>query len=107
MLFAGALQIGLHRLLHDLLQWYTLIGGDAAAVLVFGRVTGNWSVHARHFDSDLAEPGTDRLPLARQDLTAFLTAADTECGGLGKNDFGQIVGIGRFREHGEYCSRPV
>ena len=73
--FAGGLQVGLHRLLHDLLQWYTLLGSDAAAVFVFGCVTRNSAIHAGDLDTDLPKPRADGLLLSCKYLTAFFAAA--------------------------------
>jgi hypothetical protein len=93
-----ALQIGLHRFLHHQLQWYTVLNGDTAAVLVFRSITVHGAVQASNLDSHVAETCGHRLPLAGKYLPFFFAASDSEGGGFGKNNLGQLFGMLRRRQ---------
>src|SRR5258708_25035985 len=88
--FRRPLQISLHRFLHDLLQWYTVLGGDAAAVLVFGRVALERAVQACDLNADFSVPDADCLPTAGGYLAAVFAATQAKRSGFRKNDFSQI-----------------
>src|ERR1700688_1517683 len=51
------LQVFLHCFLHHQLQWYTVLGGDAAAVLIFGSVAGHGTVQACDLNPHVAKAG--------------------------------------------------
>src|SRR6266699_6738638 len=57
LLLFGGLQVALHGFLHHRLQWYTVLGGNAAAVLVFRSVTAHGAIEAGNLDADISEPG--------------------------------------------------
>src|SRR5215472_4015409 len=103
----GSLEKFLQRFLHDHLQWYTVLGGDAAAVFVFRRVAGYGAVHAGNLDAHSAEVGRDGLPLATEHLAFFLAPPDTQRGSFSEDDFGQVLRGFRLREDGQQRSRAV
>src|ERR1700686_823198 len=65
------LQVFLHCFLHYQLQWYTVLGSDAGAVLVFGSVAGNGPIQACDLDTHIAEAGRNGLPLTGEHLPFF------------------------------------
>src|SRR5215471_20945995 len=103
----GSLEKFLQGFLHDHLQWYTLLGGDAAAVFVFRRVAGYGAVHTGNLDAHIAEVGRNRLPLATEHLAFFLAPPDPQGGSFGKDDLRQVFRGFRLREDGQQSSRAV
>src|SRR5579872_497267 len=84
-----------------------MLGCDAPAIFILGRVVRDRTIHARDFDADLTPFGADTFPSPSQSLTSFLAAPYTECRSFTKNQIRQLASIFRFAQHGEQRPRTV
>src|SRR4030081_1778173 len=89
----------LYSFLNYLLQRYVMRLGQGAAILIFGRVICDTSIHIRNLDAHWAPGGIHRLPSPRQNLPLFVAAANAQSCGLSEYHFSQAIRVFRFSEH--------
>src|SRR5213076_1183363 len=72
-LFLAAAHVLSRGFLHHDLERYVVLGGDAAAIFILGRVIGDGAVHAGNLDANLSPLGANFFPSTRQNVPHFIS----------------------------------
>jgi hypothetical protein len=91
----------------DVAQGDAGLGGDGSAGFVFGRCLHHLAAQSPELHLHQAMRRAHRHDLTLELASVGPGASDTECAGLGEQQFGQGIGIGVVAEHGEQDPGPV
>src|SRR5579863_2769586 len=100
-------KISARSFLHHGLQRHMMLGGDAPAVFILGRIIRDGPVHACDLDANLAPFDADIFPTSGQGLTSLVASPNTESGRLAEDQLRQFVGILGCTKNGQQRSRTA
>src|SRR5579863_4693041 len=100
-------KISARSFLHHGFQRHVMLGSDAPAVFIFGRIICDGTVHACDLDANLAPFDADIFPSPSQGLTSLVAPPNTESSRLAEDQLRQFVSVLGLAENGQQRSRTT